>query len=110
MCSRQRRLAALRLTAYAPGKAGSEATIRVSGGVRANGGTMVDKTHSDGSRWLSSNCYDMTPAPNPLSLVPKPNEAPAPAQSRPKPMARLFEILGRKPKPAAVSPRRVGEK
>jgi hypothetical protein len=71
---------------------------------------MVDKTHSDGSRWLSSNCYDMTPAPNPLSLVPKPNEAPAPDKPRPKPMARLFEILGRKPKPLTVNLRRLGEK
>jgi len=70
---------------------------------------MVDKTHTDGSRWLSSNCYDMSPAPN-LSLVRKPHEAPAPDKPRPKPMARLFEILGRKPKPAAVKLRRLGEK
>jgi len=47
---------------------------------------MVDKTHSDGSRWLSSNCYDMTPTPDRLSLVPKSNEAPAPDKSRPKPI------------------------
>lgn len=70
---------------------------------------MVDKTHSDGSRWLSPNCYDMNPTPN-LSLVPKPHEAPAPDKPRPKPMARLFEILGRKPKPPAVNLRRRGEK
>jgi hypothetical protein len=71
---------------------------------------MVDKTHSDGSRWLSSNCYDMSAAPDRLSLVPKPKEPPAPDKPRPKPMARLFEILGRKPKPPAISLRRVGEK
>ena len=71
---------------------------------------MVDKTHSDGSRWLSSNCYDMSIAPNRLSLVPKPDQASAPNKPRQKPMARLFEILGRKPKPPAINPRRVGEK
>jgi hypothetical protein len=71
---------------------------------------MVDKTHSDGSRWLSSNCYDMTPTPDRLSLVAKSNEAPAPDKSRPKPMTRLFAILGRKPKLPATSLRRLGEK
>jgi hypothetical protein len=71
---------------------------------------MVDKTHSDGSRWLSSNCYDMSAAPNRLSLVPKPNEAPAPDKPRQKPIARLFEILGRKPRPPATDLRRLGEK
>jgi hypothetical protein len=70
---------------------------------------MVDKTHSDGSRWLSSNCYDMSPAPHRASPVPKPSEASAPDKPRPKPMARLFEILGRKPKPPAVKLRRLGE-
>ena len=71
---------------------------------------MVDKTHSDGSRWLSSNCYDMTPVPERLSPVPKQNEASALNKPRPKPMARLFEILGRKPKPPAITLRRLGEK
>ena len=71
---------------------------------------MVDKTHSDGSRWLSSNCYDMSATPSRLSLVPKPNEAPALEQPRPKPMARLFQILGKKPKPLATTLRRLGEK
>ena len=65
---------------------------------------MVDKTHSDGSRWLSSNCYDMSTTPNRLSRIP---EAPAPDKPRLKPMARLFEILGKKPKPLAL--RRGGE-
>jgi hypothetical protein len=68
---------------------------------------MVDKTHSDGSRWLSSNCYDMSATPNRPSLVP---EAPSPDKPRPKPMARLFEILGKKPKPLAPTLRRGGEK
>ena len=71
---------------------------------------MVDKTHSDGSRWLSSNCYDMSPAPNRLSLVPKPHQAPAPDKPRPKPMARLFEMLGKRPRPPAVNLRRGTEK
>jgi len=65
---------------------------------------MVDKTHSDGSRWLSSNCYDMSATPNRLSRIP---EAPAPGKPRSKPMARLLEILGKKPKPLAL--RRGGE-
>jgi hypothetical protein len=69
---------------------------------------MVDKTHSDGSRWLSSNCYDMSVVPGPL--VPKPNEPSALHKPRQKPMARLFEILGKKPKPPAIHPRRPGEK
>ena len=71
---------------------------------------MVDKTHSDGSRWLSSNCYDMSAAPNRLSPVLKPGEAAAPEKPRQKPIARLFQILGRKPRPPAVSPRRLGGK
>ena len=71
---------------------------------------MVDKTHTDGSRWLSSNCYDMSPAPVRPSLVPKPDEAPAPDKPRQKPMARLFQILGKKPKPPAINLRRLGEK
>ena len=68
---------------------------------------MVDKTHSDGSRWLSSNCYDMSATPNRPSVVPKPTEVPA--KPRPKPMARLLEILGKKPKPLAINLRRGGE-
>jgi hypothetical protein len=71
---------------------------------------MVDKTHTDGSRWLSSNCYDMSAAPNRLSPVPKPSETPALDRPRQKPMARLFEILGKKPKPLANKLRRLGEK
>jgi hypothetical protein len=71
---------------------------------------MVDKTHSDGSRWLSSNCYDMSVTPDRPSLVPKPDEASALGKPRRKPMARLFEILGKKPKPLAVNLRRLGEK
>jgi hypothetical protein len=71
---------------------------------------MVDKTHTDGSRWLSSNCYDMSAAPNRQWLVPKPSEVPAPDRPRPKPMARLFKILGKKPKPLATNLRRLGEK
>ena len=64
---------------------------------------MVDKTHTDGSRWLSSNCYDMSAAPGRVWLIAKPNEAPALDRPRPKPMARLFEILGKKPKPLVRS-------
>jgi hypothetical protein len=76
---------------------------------------MIDKTHSDGSRWLSSNCYDMSPAPARASQAPKPdvskpNEAPVPDQPRPKPMARLFQILGKKPKPPALNLRRLAGK
>ena len=71
---------------------------------------MVDKTHTDGSRWLSSNCYDMSAAPSRLSVVSKPSEVPTPDRSRPKPMARLFEILGKKPKSLATNLRRLGEK
>ena len=71
---------------------------------------MVDKTHSDGSRWLSSNCYDMSARPNRLSRVPKSNEASAPDRPRQRPMARLLEMLGRKPKALSVNLRRVGEK
>ena len=71
---------------------------------------MVDKTHTDGSRWLSSNCYDMSAAPNLLSVVPKPSDVPAPDQPRPNAVARLFEILGKKPKPPATSLRRLGAK
>jgi hypothetical protein len=79
---------------------------------------MVDKTHSDGSRWLSSNCYDMSAVPNRPSLVPKPDvsepgvskpgAAPAAEKPRQKPIARLFEILGKKPRHLAVNPRRLG--
>jgi hypothetical protein len=71
---------------------------------------MVDKTHTDGSRWLSSNCYDMSATPARLSRVPKPNEASALDKPRQKPMARLFQILGREPKPLPVNLRRLGEK
>jgi hypothetical protein len=71
---------------------------------------MVDKTHTDGSRWLSSNCYDMSAVPNRLSVVSKPVETPAPDRPRPKPMARLLAILGKKPKPLATKLRRLGEK
>jgi hypothetical protein len=71
---------------------------------------MVDKTHTDGSRWLSSNCYDMSIVPDRLSLVRGPNERPSLDKPRQKPMARLFEILGKKPKPAAINLRRPGEK
>jgi hypothetical protein len=52
----------------------------------------------------------MSAAPNRQWLVPKPSEVPAPDRPRPKPMARLFKILGKKPKPLATNLRRLGEK
>jgi hypothetical protein len=52
----------------------------------------------------------MSATPNRLSHVPKSNEASAPDKPRQRPMARLLEMLGRKPKALSVNLRRVGEK